>query len=160
MRQAGNNRIPNVWVETADSFKFSCQIQSYTDRHTDRQRDRKIKSVWPVKLEAIIVNSASCFVQEHYVLSFYIDHVLFMALWKVSHYCGGTKARSAQSETLKYTYMLIEKGQTGSYTHTVTAWKQESRVEHTHNNKKRECFSSSAHLAATTVMLGNTVMLF
>lgn len=53
-----------------------------TDGSTERHRE--IKSVCPVKLEAIIVNSVSCFEQEHSVLSFYIRRVLFMELWKVS----------------------------------------------------------------------------
>lgn len=105
--------------------------------------------------------------QEHSVLSFYIRRVLFMALWKVSHYCGGTKARSAQSETFRYTYLLIEKGQTGTGTHTATAWKQKSRFEHTYgtqatksNNTKRDCTVLCRSVYIEAVFLGSTVMLF
>lgn len=93
MRHADTTRTPNVWLQTADSLKLSCQILNQTGqtaRYTGRQKDRQRESVCSVKLEAIIGNSTSCFVEEHPVLSYYIHHVPFMELWKVSHNCGGT----------------------------------------------------------------------
>lgn len=42
MRQAGTTRIPKVWIQTADFFKFSCQIQKL-DRRIDKNTERNQK---------------------------------------------------------------------------------------------------------------------
>jgi len=113
------------------------------------ERWSDIKSVWPVKLQAVLVNSASCF-----LLSFYMHPVLCTELWRVSRYCGGTKAPPAQCETFRFTYLLIER----AHSHCLKA-----QAQYTTNTTERDSMLCSwVHLGAVlvTVILGDTVMLF